>query len=34
MDEDEKIITIKKIIHPIYGECLLSQGLRNNQIKL
>ena len=28
------ILTIKKIIHPKYGECLISQGLGNDQIKL
>ena len=28
------ILTIKKINHPIYGKCLLSQGNYNNQIKL
>ena len=28
------IISIKKIIHPKYGECLISQGIFNSQIKL
>ena len=28
------VTTIKKIIHPKYGECLISQGYENNQIKL
>ena len=28
------VTTIKKIFHPIYGECLISQGYGNNQIKL
>ena len=28
------IFTIKKIIHQKYGECLLSQGYENDQIKL
>ena len=28
------ILTIKKIMHPKYGKCLLSQGNYNNQIKL
>ena len=28
------IFTIKKIYHPKYGECLLSQGYENDQIKL
>lgn len=28
------IFTIKKIIHPYLGECILSQGYENDQIKL
>ena len=28
------IITIKTLIHPIYGECILSQELYTGQIKL
>ena len=28
------VITIKKIIHPEFKECLLSQGLQSDQIKL
>ena len=28
------LMDIKKIIHPIYGECLLSQGYNDDQIKL
>ena len=28
------ILTIKKTTHPKYGECLLSQGLGNDQIKI
>ena len=28
------VIAIKKIIHPIYGECLLSQSYDNSSIKL
>ena len=28
------ILTIKKAIHPKYGECLISQGLANDQIKI
>ena len=28
------VLTIKKIIIPKYGECLISQGLKNDQIKL
>ena len=29
-----KVITIKKFIHPKYGECLISQGFINDQIKI
>ena len=28
------VISIKKIIHPYFGECLVSQGYEKNQIKL
>ena len=28
------VVTIKKIYHPKYGECFISQGLKNEQIKL
>ena len=28
------VISIRKIEHPIYGRCLLSQGWKNDQIKL
>ncbi len=28
------VLTMKKIFHPIYGECLLSQGHENDQIKI
>ena len=31
---EHSVITIKKIIHPKYGECFLSQGLSNDKIKL
>ena len=31
---NNEVGTIKKIIHPTFGECLLSQGLANEQIKL
>ena len=31
---NNEVCTIKKIIHPTFGECLLSQGLANDQIKL
>ena len=30
----EAIYTIKKIEHPIYGECLISQGWAGDGIKL
>ena len=28
------VLTMKKIFHPVYGECLLSQGHENDQIKM
>ena len=31
---NNEVCTIKKIIHPTYGECLISQGLSNDQIKM
>ena len=31
---NNEVCTIKKIIHPTYGECLISQGLANEQIKM
>ena len=31
---NNKVIEIKKIIHPKYGECFISQGLAHDQIKL
>ena len=31
---DENVITIKKIQHPQYGECLITQGSENSKIKL
>ena len=30
----KEALNIKKIIHPYYGECLISQGYRNDYIKL
>jgi WD40 repeat protein len=30
----ESVISIKKIFHPLYGECLISQGLQFGKIKL
>ena len=31
---NNEVCTIKKIIHPTYGECLISQGMANEQIKM
>ena len=31
---NSNVITIKKIIHLIYGECLLSQNFKESSIKL
>ena len=31
---NNSVLSIKKIIHPKYGKCLISQGWRNDQIKL
>jgi len=31
---NNEVITIKKIIHPLFGECMISQGLEKDQIKL
>ena len=28
------VLTIKKIKHPKYGDCILSQGYNEDQIKL
>ena len=33
-ENSKNIITIRKIIPPKYGECLLSKGLEDDQIKL
>ena len=30
----DKVLTIKKINHPIYGECLISQNLGDSKIKI
>ena len=29
-----EIIALKKLVHPLYGECLISQSRQNSQIKL
>ena len=31
---NNSVLTLKKINHPKYGECLLSQGKENDQIKI
>ena len=31
---NDKVITIKKFVHPIYGDCFLSQGYKQEKIKL
>ena len=31
---NRNVLTIKKISHPIYGECLISQNVKNSEIKL
>ena len=31
---NNKVISLQKINHPNYGECLISQGWNNDQIKL
>ena len=33
-EKNNCVVTIKKIMHPIYGECLLSQNVLNSSIKL
>ena len=32
--KNKAVLTIKKLVHPKYGKCLLSQGYKDNQIKL
>ena len=34
ISHDNKVITVKKIIHPKYGECLVSQNKNNSKIKI
>ena len=34
LGHDNKITTIKKFSHPKFRECILSQGLREENIKL
>ena len=31
---NDKVLSIKSIIHPKYGKCLISQGSMNDSIKL
>ena len=33
-NHDNSVITVKKIIHPKYGECLVSQNSGKSKIKL
>ena len=30
----DRVVTVKKIVHPIYGECLVSQNWHESKIKL
>ena len=34
LGHSKPVATVKKIIHPQYGECLISQGMRDDQIRL
>ena len=34
MGNNDAVLNIKKIKHPKFGDCLISQGFKNNQIKL
>ena len=34
VSQNSEIISIKKIKHPFYGKCLISQGFGNEQIKM
>ena len=31
---NNRVLTVKKILHPIYGECIISQGFESEEIKL
>ena len=31
---DNRVLTIKKLVHPQFGECIISQGFQDDQIKL
>ena len=31
---NNKVITLKRIIHPKYGDCLISQNFKESEIKL
>jgi hypothetical protein len=33
-DFNNKVLCIKKIMHPLYGECLITQGYEKEQIKI
>ena len=32
--KNKVVLTIKKLFHPKYGQCLMSQGNKDNPIKL
>jgi len=34
INHNKDVMTIKKVLHPQYGECLVSQGICDDQIKL
>ena len=34
ISQNSEVISIKKIRHPLYGKCLISQGFGNEQIKM
>ena len=34
LGHEDSVLTIRKLVHPIYGECLISKGVGNEQIKL
>jgi WD40 repeat protein len=34
ISHEDSVLTIRKLVHPLYGECLISKGVGNEQIKL
>ena len=34
LSHNKRVLTMKIVLHPIYGECLISQGDYDDQIKL